>query len=195
MQHDAVGDLAGELQRPITDGRQQHRDVLVEARILLQVRERARGPVVVEHGLTPPQPAVEVHDVAQLRAGDLGQAHHLEQRAEPASETERVATAGEAVRGGGHRGGDQRVPGVVVGRGGADPDRVRGRGDRAGEDSGVFGVERLGQQHRPDAQPFGEADFVEDVARGSAVPGQAVAGELGELLTAHLPPSADVADH
>ena len=184
MQHDAVGDPAGELERLAADRHHQHRDVLVEGAVLVEVRVGAGRSVVAHHGLAVPQRAVDPDRVLDLRAGDPRHAHDVEEQVEAAAEAERVAAAGQPVHRRRDRRGDQRVPGVVVGRGRRDADGLADRARRAGHHGGVLDVEPLGEEDRADAQSLGEAHLVEQVTRAGGVPGEAVAADLGELLAA-----------
>ena len=183
MEHDAVGDPAGELEGLAADRHHQHRDVLVEGAVLVEVRVGAGRAVVAHHRLAVPQRAVDADRVLHLGAGDLRDAHHVEEQVEAAAEPERVAAAGEPVHGGRERRGHQRVAGVVVGRGGGDADGLADRAGGAGQDGGVLDVEALGEEDRADAETLGETDLGEEVARARGVTGEPVATELGKVLS------------
>ena len=181
VQHDPVGDPAGELQRPVADGHHQHRDPLVEGAVLVEVGVAPGGPLVPDDGLAAPEPAVDADGVLHLGTGDAWQPHQVEQHVEAASEAQRVAALAHPVRRRGHRGGHQRVPGHVVGRRGRDAEPLGDTGDRAGHHPGVLDVEPLGEEERAEPDLLGEPRLGDHVARGVGVAGQAVAGQLRVL--------------
>ena len=194
VQHDGVGDPAGELEGLAADGHHQHRDVLVEAAVEAEEREPPGRAVVVE-GLAAPEPAVDADGVLELGAGHPGHAHQVEEHVEAAAEPERVAAAGHPVGGDRHGRGDQRVAGVVVGGRRTDADRRAHRTRGSREHRGVLGVEALGQEDRAEAELLGQPHLVEQVAGRGAVAGQAVAAELGKLLVRQvIQPSMRVCD-
>jgi hypothetical protein len=107
------------------------------------------------------------------------------QRGDAPAQPEREAAAGEAVHGGGHRRGHQRVAGVVVGGGGGD---LQPRGGCAGgpaERGRLLDVEAFGEEAGAEAQGFAAAHILEQWRRGGGATREPVEAELGQRIGVH----------
>src|SRR5690606_36574808 len=93
------------------------------------------------------------------------------------------------VHGRGVRGGDDRVPGVVVGRGRGDAQAARRRPDRTRERDRLLDVEALGDEDAAEPEGLRRRHLVEQLGGRPRRPRQRVEPELVELL--HAPPLVD----
>jgi hypothetical protein len=178
VEHDGVGEAAGQLQRLLAHGHQQQRDVLVELGVLVEERVRAGRALVAEDHVARPQPAQDAGHVLHLGARHLGQADGLEQGVEAAAEAEGEAAARQAVHGRGERRRHQRVAGVVVGGRRGDAEALGDGADGPRQHGGVLDVEPLRDERRADPEPLGVPGLAHGVAWRVGVAGERVEAEL-----------------
>ena len=150
-----VAQLAGERHRLRADRDQPERRPLAQPAAVVEHRPLPRRPVVVEHEPVGPQLPQDADEVAQHGLGDQRLTDRPPVLGRTPTERHRVAALGEGVQRRAHGRGDDRVPHVVVDRGGGDPERRRPPRDRAREHARLLDREPLADHARAQPEPLG----------------------------------------
>ena len=187
VQDDIVEQPATEPQGIGTERHQSQPDVLVEVRVEHQDLILPDRTVMVEDDLAAPQSAHHLREVFHLGGGHRGNAVRRVDRPDTAADTQREATAGESVHGGGPRSTDQRMAGVVIGCGRGDLHPGGHRACRTGQRGGFLDIPALGDERGAESEFLTAAGLVHQ--RGWAFPastGQQVVTQLIECAH-HMP--------
>lgn len=181
MQHNEIGDLAGELHGLRADGHQADRRPVVQAVHVAQHGPFPGRAIVIEDHLAGPEPAQDAEEVAQPCLGHHREADRLPVGPHPAAERHGEPAFGHCVHrrpdGCGHGG----VTGVVVGRR-RDAQRRAGARDGATEDAGVLHGEALADVAGAQPERLGGPGLGQHHPGIGGVPGDGVVAELVELV-------------